>query len=143
MKAAVSIVALCLFSAFSLQKTVLDIRISDIRSSKGVVRLSVYTAPEQYPYKPWRTYTIKKDSLDKTFLHAAIDDLKPGTYGLCMLDDENNSGVMENNLLGIPKEGFAFANNFKPFLKRPDYSQVLIQLLPGFNHIDLITRYKN
>ena len=143
MKTAGFIFALCLLSAFEIEKTTLEIRISNIRNRYGVVRISVYTAPVQYPYNPWRTYTVSKDSLRAGVIQTTIRDLEPGIYGLCFLDDENRSGQMENNMIGIPLEGFGFANNVKPFLKRPDYSHVLFRLNPGANHMDLITRYKN
>lgn len=142
MKPAGFVMALALLSAFMPEKATLDITITGLHENKGVIRISVYTAPDQYPYQPWRTYTVTKDSLREGVLHTVIDDLEPGLYGLCMLDDENESGQMDNNFLGLPAEGFAFANNVRPFLKKPDYSQIQFRLLPGFNHIDLITRYK-
>jgi uncharacterized protein (DUF2141 family) len=143
MKTAGIIMAICLLFSFSQEKTILNIEITNIRSHRGVVLLSVYTAPGQYPYHPARTYEVKKDSLIKGTLHATINDLSPGKYGLCMLDDENKSGGMENNIIGIPLEGFAFANNPKLFLKRPDYDRILLKIIPGMNTINLITRYKN
>ena len=36
--------------------------------------------------------------------------VKCGIYGISVIDDENNNGKMEYNLLGIPKEGFGFSN---------------------------------
>jgi uncharacterized protein (DUF2141 family) len=86
---------------------------------------------------------VKKDSLNNGILEIVIKDLKPGQYGLCFLDDENGSGQMDSNRIGIPQEGFGFANNPKPFLKKPDYDRVLFQLKPGLNIMELITRYKN
>jgi uncharacterized protein (DUF2141 family) len=133
----------CLLLAFSQENATLDIQISNIRSKKGVILLSVYTAPGQYPYHPARTYEVKKDSLAKGMLHTTIKDLKCGQYGLCLLDDENQSGSMENNLLGVPQEGFGFANNVKPFIRRPDYDRILINVNPGINRIQLIVRYKS
>ena len=129
------LVAICLLFSFSQEKTILDIEISNIRNHKGVILLSVYTAPGQYPYYPARTYEVKKDSLVNGKVHTAIKDLSPGQYGLCLLDDENRSGQMENNMFGIPLEGFGFANNVKPFLKRPDYERVLFKITPGVNRM--------
>ncbi len=143
MKTAGIIIVICALFSFSHEKTILDIEISNIRNQKGVILLSVYTAPSQYPYNPARTYEVKKDSLAKGMVHTTITDLSPGHYGLCLLDDENGSGEMENNLIGIPLEGYGFANNVKPFLKRPDYERILFKIVPGMNHIKLIVRYKN
>jgi uncharacterized protein (DUF2141 family) len=125
------------------ENAILNIEIRNIRNHNGVIRISVYTAENQYPYHPERTYVVSKDSMAEGTVRTTILDLEPGRYGLCFLDDENNSGQMENNKLGIPKEGFGFANNVKPFLKRPDFDQIQFRLGSGTNHMQLITRYKN
>ena len=142
MKTTGILLIVCLLFSFYQEKTILEIEINNIRSGKGVVLLSIYTASGQYPYHPVRTYVLKKDSLAMGTLHFSIKDLSPGQYGLCLLDDENRSGQMEKNILGIPSEGFAFANNVKPFLKRPDYSSIQFRVVPGTNPMQLTVRYK-
>ncbi len=134
-----------IFFFFQIQreKSTLNIEITDIRNHKGVIRISVYTAEKEYPYHPAKTYLVKKDSLAYGKIKTSITDLYPGYYGMCILDDENNSGQMESNIIGIPLEGFGFANNIKPFLKRPDYDRIVFHLFPGVNHIQLIIRYRN
>ncbi len=143
MKTAGILLIICILFSFYQEKAILDIEINNIRSPKGVVLLSVYTASGQYPYHPIKTYKIEKDSLNHGILLTTIKDLDPGQYGLCLLDDENKSGQMENNIIGVPIEGFAFANNVKPFLKRPDYSNIQFRISPGPNHMKLTVRYKN
>jgi uncharacterized protein (DUF2141 family) len=135
------LVAICLMFSFYQERTILKIEISNVRSHKGVVLLSVYTAPDQYPYHPVRSYQVTKDSLTNGTLHAYIADLSPGQYGLCLLDDENRSGNMDNNLFGLPKEGYAFANNVKPFLSKPEFKEIQFRLVPGINRMHLIVRY--
>jgi uncharacterized protein (DUF2141 family) len=143
MKSAVIFAIICLIFPLSQEKTTLNIEITNIRNNKGVFRISVYTAESQYPYHPAKTYMVKKDSLTNRSVRTSINDLLSGQYGLCILDDENNSGKMESNMLGIPYEGFGFANNVQPFLKHPDYDRVLFRLFPGVNHMQLIIRYRN
>jgi len=141
MKTAGIISAICLMFSVSTEKTILDIEICNVRNHKGVILLSVYTDSRQYPYHPGKTYVVKKDSLSNSTLHTKIHDLLPGLYGIGLLDDENHNGRMENNMLGIPLEGFGFSNNPKLFLKRPDYERIVIKVSPGVNHIQLIVKY--
>jgi len=122
---------------------VLRIDISNVRNRNGVILLSVYSSQNEYPYKPFRTYEVKKDSLNHGNITAFIRDLKPGTYAMCLLDDENRSGGMEYNFIGVPLEGFGFANNVRALIKRPDYDRCLFTLKEGENHFELIVRYKN
>ena len=134
---------LCLLASPFQEKAILDIEFTQIRSRSGLIRISVYTDENQYPYHPARTYELWKDSLKNGTLRTEISDLTPGRYALCFLDDENNSGALENNLLGIPREGFGFANNVKPLIRRPDYDRLLFQLRPGRNRMQLTTLYRN
>lgn len=143
MKLAVLISVCAIILSFSQEQPILEIEISHVRNHNGKVLISVCATPEEYPYKPFRTYEVCKDSLCAGNLRKVITDLHPGTYAIALLDDENNSGQMDYNRLGIPVEGFAFANNVKPFLSRPDYDRCLITLKPGTNRMHLIVRYKN
>ncbi len=124
------------------EQTTLEIEITNVRNSKGRVLLSVYSGPAEYPYHPFLTHPVGKDSLNGGKIRTIITGLKPGRYGLCLLDDENNSGDMEYNLLGIPKEGFGFANNVKPFLSKPDYSKCTFMLNPGTTRLRVATQYR-
>lgn len=122
--------------------SVLDVEISNIRNKRGNILISVYFSRDEYPYHPLRTYVVSKSQLAGGLIKYEISDLKPGVYGMALLDDEDNSGGMNYNFLGLPAEGFAFANNVKPFLKNPDYEKVLFPLKSGKNQMKLIVRYK-
>jgi len=47
---------------------------------------------------------------------------RPGKWAFSVLDDENKSGKMEYNLIGIPKEGVGFSNYFLHGLHRPVFN---------------------
>ncbi|MFH0760129.1 MAG: DUF2141 domain-containing protein [Bacteroidota bacterium] len=143
MKLAVLVSVCAIILSFSQEQPILEIEISNVRNHNGTVLISVCARPEEYPYHPFRTYEVSKDSLCDGKLIKVIGDLQPGTYAIALLDDENRSGEMEYNRLGIPLEGFAFANNVKPFLSRPDYDRCLFTIKPGINRMHLIVRYKN
>lgn len=48
-------------------------------------------------------------------------DLPPGTYGLALLDDENNDDKMNYSFIGLPKEGFGFSNYYLSGLFKPKF----------------------
>jgi uncharacterized protein (DUF2141 family) len=143
MKAAVILLLPLVFLTLHPVHPVLRIDISNVRNRNGVILLSVYSSPQEYPYHPFRTYEVKKDSLKQGNLSTVITDLNSGTYGMCLLDDENRSGGMEYNFIGIPLEGYGFANNVRPLIKHPDYDRCLFTLRDGDNRLELIVRYKN
>ncbi len=42
---------------------------------------------------------------------------------IALLQDLNNNGKLDTNLLGIPKEPYAFSNNIKPVFSAPKFQQ--------------------
>ena len=47
--------------------------------------------------------------------------LKPGVYGISVLDDENKDGEMKYNWFGIPKEGYGFSNFYHTGITKPNF----------------------
>ncbi len=138
------LIALCvLLLSFTMDLPKTRIGLSNIRNTQGVVRISVCATEDEFPYNPFRTYILTKDSLRDGKLQTTITDLDPGTYAISLLDDENNSGGMDYNFLGIPQEGYGFANNVKPLLKCPDFKRCLVTLTEGENILEITVRYKN
>jgi len=68
----------------------------------------------------YKTYTLKPDG--NTFV-AKIDDLTFGEYAIASFQDVNSDGVMDKNKIGIPKEPYAFSNNYKPKTRGPKFSE--------------------
>lgn len=68
----------------------------------------------------YKTYTLKPDG--NTFV-AKIDDLAFGEYAIATFQDVNSDGVIEKNGIGIPKEPYAFSNNYRPKTRGPKYGE--------------------
>lgn len=100
------------------------VKVTNIRSNAGDIKLGVY--PNQ------QTYEDDKPILKKFISKANIKDgvvqgevyLSPGTYGIALIDDENNNGKIDYGFI-LPNEGFGFSNYYfeglslsKPALKK-------------------------
>ena len=55
-------------------------------------------------------------------------DLPAGDYGVAVIDDINGNKKLDRNFLGIPTEGFGFANNPKVTLSAPPYSAAVVHV---------------
>jgi uncharacterized protein (DUF2141 family) len=44
-----------------------------------------------------------------------------GEYGVAAMHDENKSGNMDYNLIGLPKEIYGFSNNKRPVFGPPGF----------------------
>ncbi len=56
------------------------------------------------------------------------ENLPPGDYALAAIHDENSNARLDRNFIGIPKEGFGFANNPHVGLSAPAFQAAVIHV---------------
>ena len=54
---------------------------------------------------------------------ATVPDVPPGTYAVAAFQDEDDTGHMRRNFLGVPKEGLGFSRNPKLGFGPPSWGQ--------------------
>lgn len=91
----------------------LSIEINSVKQDDGVVLVSLYSEPSQFPYKPFQVFKVEKSNLQNGLLTYNIE-LEAGKYAITLLDDANRNDDMDYNMIGIPKEGYGFSNDAKP-----------------------------
>lgn len=107
-----------ILSAQSLNISIRNIKDND----KGVIRVALFRSEEAFTNeKECQSYVYEKTIANNGFLNVKID-IKPGTYGVTVMDDKDNSGIMEYNRLGIPKKGFGFSNFTPKIMRKPKFS---------------------
>jgi len=128
LKRLVILTILILSSLQILTAQILDVHIQNIRNTKGQLCIAVFT--DEAGFKDEKTYWETK--CHKTLIiNGCFElkiELKPGKYGVSVLDDKNWNGKMEYNLFGIPREGFGFSNYYQRGICRPifeDFSFIL------------------
>lgn len=110
----------------------LRIRVSNLRSGKGFLAVSVFAETQQQSYpeaaeKASKTYYLKLDGKTEVDLKAA--DLTAGKYAVVVMHDEDGDKKMKTSFLGIPSEGFGFSNNPKIFFGAPAFKKAEVNLL--------------
>ena len=106
----------------------LEIRITGLRSSKGKISVNLFNKEDGFPDDPLKSFGWKTISALPDTVVIVFEDLPYGNYAVSVLHDENSNGKMEKNFLGIPREGFAFSNNYTPKIKSPDFSDAMVSL---------------
>ena len=53
---------------------------------------------------------------------AKITNQNYGEFGMAIYQDVDGDGKITKNLIGIPKEPYAFSNNYKPTIKAPSFN---------------------
>ncbi|MFV0623628.1 DUF2141 domain-containing protein [Sphingomonas sp. ac-8] len=89
--------------------TALEVTLTDLRSTKGLIRLCLTADPANFPgcVDDARAVTRSVPAGERT---VRIEGLPPGGYALSAIHDENGNGKLDT-LAGIPREGFGFSQN--------------------------------
>lgn len=100
--------ALLLMTQASFAQGKIEVVVKNIQENKGTVRVALFNNDKDFLKKPLEGKSMKVTGNELRFV---FDNLKPGDYAVSILHDENDNGEMDSNLVGMPKEGFAFGNN--------------------------------
>jgi len=118
----------------------INIKITNIRSTKGRIELQVYKDKESFAKEvPYKVYFIPKESLKEKTLTYKIKDIPNGTYGFAILDDENQNRKMDYSFM-IPQEGFGFSNYYHTAWSKPKFESFKF-VLSGDTSVDIKVRY--
>ena len=117
-----------------------QIRVSEIRSGKGQIILNVFKNDEDYQKEKVSKKLVfeKKIENGSMIINCTLD---PGTYGITLIDDENKSGELNKNMLGIPKEGFGFSDFFMEKMKKPAFDDFKVNVKNQNNKISIRVKY--
>jgi len=123
----ISIAALVGFSAYIItsmnygKEGNIALNITNIKSTEGSIRVAIFQDEKSFKKeKPAKHITVPKSNIEDNSVSVSFY-LQPGTYGISVLDDANNNGKMDYNFIGVPKEGFGFADYFHGGLSRPKF----------------------
>lgn len=101
----------------------ITVEIGALRSAKGVVRCSLYASANGFPTDPSKAAALViAPSIANGDAVCIVDNVKPGTYAVGFLHDENNNGKMDTNFLGMPTEGYGASNNARGTMGPPSFN---------------------
>jgi uncharacterized protein (DUF2141 family) len=108
-------------SSFSQDRKPLKITFTGLKDTKSVLMIGIYRKQDGFPGSdkpPFKGYTISPSGSSSTF---TATDLEYGEYALAVYQDKNADKKLNTGMFGIPKEPYAFSNNFKPKFSGPKY----------------------
>jgi len=108
----------------------LRIHVDGFRNTKGNLGTVVFTTPEGWPENLEKSYRHGPAPIDPSTRKAMAvwQNLPPGDYAVAAIHDENSNHKLDRNFIGIPKEGFGFANNPHVALSAPAFSAAKVHV---------------
>lgn len=99
----------------------LTVTITNIPGAKGDMLIGLYNSAGSFTGTPLPVSPkITVNSTDD--LTATIENVKPGTYAIAVIQDLNQNGELDKNFLGMPKEPLAFSVITEIPKGKPDFA---------------------
>lgn len=114
-------------AALPKERASLRIDVANVGSDDGHILVALYTDAAAWPEPDGAAATAKVKARRGT-VRVHFDDLAPGTYGIALLHDADDSGDMSTNFLGIPKEAYGFGNDARGTLSAPAFDESTVEV---------------
>lgn len=117
------------------------ITVTDLRSTKGVVRACMTTRADIFPK------CIKDPEAHRTVVPASgrieirFTGVKPGKYAIALLHDENDNGKADRAMGMMPKEGYGFSRDAPVNMAPPKFTDAVFALGEGTMRLAIKMRY--
>jgi len=125
MKYVVMLAACVVLGASAFAQTKLTVTIDKIKNDKGSIRIGIFDSEDGFLKKPVDGKAVKVEGNHVT---VVFDKLKPGTYAVSVIHDENDNKELDTKTFGIPKEGVGFSNNVMGKFGPPSFQDASIKL---------------
>jgi uncharacterized protein (DUF2141 family) len=101
---------------------VITIHVDGLINDMGDMNCTLCSSPEGYP-GDCKDKVVVKAPIRRNQSDCVFPNKAPGDYGATVFHDEDSSGKFKRNLIGIPKEGFGFSNNYRPTVRAPTWDE--------------------
>ena len=99
-----------------------DVTVTDLRNSKGTVRACMTSAEQAFPKCQGVKGAHRATLAARGTVTFSFEGVKPGTYAIALLHDENNNGKADRALSMIPTEGYGFSRDAKVVMGPPSFA---------------------
>ncbi len=131
------------YSANAPGKTLctLKIHVTGFRSNNGKAGGNVFATADGWPEDNSKAIVHGGFSIsDKQAME--VFQVPAGRYAIAVIHDENGNHKLDRNFLGIPKEGFGFANNPRVTLSAPSFKEASVDVGCPSTQVEIKLIYK-
>ncbi|MEM7220870.1 MAG: DUF2141 domain-containing protein [Pseudomonadota bacterium] len=104
----------------------LTIAVNDVRDTSGQIMLRLLASEAEMAGRDSQAAAVMLQARDG--VRVTLHDLPAGTYGVQVMHDVNGNGELDTNVVGMPREPWAFSNNAKGRLGPPKWKDVSFEI---------------
>ncbi len=101
------------------------------RSDKGKALVALFASKDGFPDKPKKAVRRVEVSIKKGAATTVLMGVRPGTYAVAVLHDEDNDKAMKTGLFGIPKEGYGASQDARGDFGPPSFGDARFDIRAG------------
>ena len=94
----------------------------------GKAMIGLFNSEENYA-ESGNQFRRTMSEISDSKVEWIIEDLPFGEYAIKLYHDENENGKMDRNMMGIPKEDYAFSNNATGSFGPADYEDAKFEFV--------------
>lgn len=113
----------CTFTSFSQSSNSLTINFDITDKNTGQILFALYNSEENHMEE---TYKTSSAIIENNKAKIVVEGIKSGYYSFSYFHDLYSDGVLDTNLVGIPKEPYGFSNNEKGSFGPPSFEDCKI-----------------
>lgn len=106
----------------------MSISVTELRNAHGVVMACMTADPERFPRCRDDSGSYRLTVPADGNLRLSFPHVRPGTYAVALLHDENANGKADRALSMIPREGFGFSRDAEVRLGPPDFGDAAFEV---------------
>ena len=123
------------------QGTDIVVRVTDVRSSQGVVRACMTSHAESFPRCRGADGAYAATAKAGDGITLTFHNVTPGRYAIALLHDENGNGKADRAAMMIPTEGFGFSRDAKVRMGPPRFNDAAFEVKNQAEHLSIRMRY--
>lgn len=117
----------------------LKVTITGVRSDAGALMVGLYDSADKFTKAVGHAAHVAllsdKGRREGVTLRAIVGSqgigfmmLPPGRYAVIVFHDQNDDGLLNKSILGIPTEGYGFSNNASGFFGAPSFDAAAVTM---------------
>lgn len=96
-------------------------QISNVRNDKGVCQVCLYNNAASFNGEGGSPVQCVQSSVTNGVSEALFEKVPAGVYAVMVFHDANQNKKLDQNFMGIPKEGYGASKNKLPFASAPSF----------------------
>ena len=120
---------------------VLRVHIVGLRNSNGKVHCTLFNSPQAFPEDDSKALKDTEAPIKDGSAWCNFQAIPAGKYAIVSYHDENDNGKFDENVIGMPEEGYAFSNNVKPTFSAPSFDECAFDYKGGQQWLTITMMY--